>query len=212
MNPQNSTVAAGLPVNEPATDFQYGEMAPMISPLVPNLSGFPVLTQNKAVIELHPARDLKRRKLYVWLWADSSSMGNWFVRGHIDLLSGSSKLSVLPVAIGPALNSTYNGVFLTAGIAGSVPMCGMTGGVITEDTILLTVGTVLTLENNASPLTTQTQPSQVVLQPFNIYGQLDGVVLNIDDFSPPVGSPAGNNWSAGILGLRAFMAVVSNED
>jgi hypothetical protein len=196
-NPQNSTQAAGLPSSQAVSDFQFGEQQNF-------------LRQWSDCIQLNVPANLQRRKLYCWLWGDANVYqlpSPFFVAGHITFKSNGSPLGTLPMSIGPS------GSFGTStGITSSVPtICGA-GGASVGDSLLVNIGNPLSIQLPGLPAgDTVNQPSQVLLQPFNFSGQFDTVTLSVDAFSPATYQSDTGYWTGGVLGIRAFMAMVSTQ-
>jgi len=133
-------------------------------------------------IEFGVSSFLKSRRLYCWLWADVTDSSNFFVIGSINFKANNTLVGKMPVAVASGSNGNSP---LTASIAS---VC-ISGGQSVADCLGLYV---------FKP--TGSQPTNVILQPLYLTGEMDTVSLSIDQVGPNVSN------------IRAWLAVLSGQN
>lgn len=182
----NDLVGAAAAVNV-LTDFQYAECGQ------PNSSYAGAITRAQTdVLKLNLIRQLVRRKVYLWMWADlngTSAATAWQVQASLKFYVQNSMVCSLPVCLGnsnpaqePAI-TPYNTCLVNVCTGGGNPV---------EDSI----GLYIWLPNSSISGIT---PNYVVLQPQYLTGEIDEVRLSWDLVHPNV------------VNLRAWLGVMSSQ-
>ena len=190
MNPfqtANNDLVGAAPALNLLTDFQYGESGQ------PN-SGYAGAVTRAAVdvIKLSLIRQLKSRKIYLWMWCDlngTSAATAWQVVANLRLYVQGSVVSVLPVCLGNSNPAQDPGI--TPYNTCLVNVC--TGG---GNQVADSIGLYIWLPNASVSGTT---PNYVVLQPQYLTGEIDEIRLSYDLVHPNV------------INLRAWLGVMSSQ-
>jgi hypothetical protein len=143
-----------LPAYQQATEFQSGEDQ--------GQSGGSARTKPATkIIDFAVAKQLRRRKIYGWIFVADSNTSDYFVLAQVNFSKNNTNVGKLPLAIGnqTATSSLLQTSFVTVFI---------TGGNSVQDCI----GLYVTNPVNG-------QPSSVVLQPLYIYGEFDEISVDI---------------------------------
>ena len=159
------------PVAQSVSDFTQGEIIAL-------------QTIKPDAIKISVSSELTRRKLYLWLWADASVAGDFFVKGQLQFYKNGSQLGVMPVAIGVLPSGGTQQVSLAS-------VC-VTGGQAGLDSMGLYVG---------NPQ--GSQPATVIMQPQYINGVIDEIrfsVLEIKNVTNTAGQ-----------GIRAWLGCISSQ-
>lgn len=141
-----------------------------------------------AIIKVPVSRQLPRRKIYFWLWADAANVNDYWVIGQLVFWNRYAQSgTALPMSIGAASA-------LTSPLQNSLAAVCTSGGSAVADSIGLYV---------AAPVAATNQPATVVLQPVHLYGAIDQVtfdILSVRNISVTAGQ-----------GIRGFMGVLSSQ-
>jgi len=183
---QNPDLIGSAPALSQLTDFVYQEAGASYA------SNPGSLTQAKTdAIKLSTIRQLTKRKIYLWLWADLSgtfSTTPFYVAASLKFYFQQSVIASIPVNIG-ITSTAFSGA--TPYTQSLVTAC-TAGGNVTGDSIGLYVC------NPVSPASGQ-QPQYVILQPQYITGEMDEVRLSIDYVH------------ANVVNIRAWLGVMSSQ-
>jgi len=168
----NGFQGGNFPAYSTVSDFQFNEFTAQQTPA-------------QDLIKLPVNRNLTRRKIYGWIWADTTNSADFWAKGEIRFYSLASQIGSLPLQIG-------SGSGLNAGLKSSLPTVCTTGGAAFADCIGLYV---------ANPV--NSQPSAVTLQPLYINGEIDEIRFSLTDVRN-ISTTAGQ-------GVRAWLGVISSQ-
>ena len=183
---QNPDLVGAAPALAQLSDFVYGEAGASYASNPGSLTG-----AKPDAIKVSVIRQLTKRKIYLWLWADLNGVPAttpFFVNASLKILVNSSVVATLPANIGIASTS----------FSGATPysqsLCTIctTGGNVSGDSLGLYIA------GPVSPASGQ-QPQYVVLQPQYLSGEIDEIRLSIDQIHPNV------------INIRAWLGIMSSQ-
>jgi hypothetical protein len=149
-------------------DFSYGECLACASP-------------QRDIIVLQVPRQLKRRKLYLWLYV-TTALTDYAIVGEIAFYFTQTKIGSLPISA--TLSKTGGGSIVPA----TTPcICSGAGGTSTQNTVTI---------YPSNPVNAGQQ--SVNLQPVSIQATCDEIHLSLTSFT------------AGTLSVRAWLGCLSN--
>lgn len=161
------------PAYSTVSDFQYAEFQAQ-----------QVAAQD--IIKIPLNRNLTRRKIYAWVWCDSTNTLDYWAKGQLTFYNQNSQVGQLPIS---SANGGANG---GTPLKTSLPTVCTSGGASFSDCIGIYVG---------NPI--GTQPTSIVLQPLYITGEVDEIRFSLVDLRN-ISTTAG-------LGVRVWLGVISSQ-
>jgi len=143
------TIQGSAPAYQLVSDYQYGEV-------------LSVTTRSERVISLSLPVQLRRRKIYCWVWANNSQT-DFYIDARIIFWRNNSKLGSLPISLAQSQGGSTAVTRSRASIA-------VTQGAAVQDSLGLYV---------ANPATGQ--PSTIIMQPLYIVGEIDEATISVDE-------------------------------
>ena len=137
--------------------------------------------QNSNVLTLTVPLDLKRRKIYAWLYVKPSNAADYFCDCRLNFFFGTSPMGFLPLRVGIS-DGTAN-----SSVQNSLVSAFTTQGTANADSLGIYVGN----QNG-------TEPASLSLQPLYVFGAFDRVVLECKDLR-------------NVTYFRTFAAVISSQ-
>jgi hypothetical protein len=160
------------PAYSTVSDFSYAEFTAQ-------------QTAAQDILKISVNRNLQKRKIYCWIWADTSNTQDFWAKATLNFYNQFSQIGSLPISIGVSFGAN-------APMKASLPTVCTSGGASVGDCIGIYV---------ASPV--NNQPSAVVIQPLYLYGEIDEVRFSLIDVRN-ISTTAG-------YGVRAWLGVMSSQ-